>query len=1749
MLKAAAILRGKLIHARLARHQVEPVSLDSAQHAPVLSRSGQLVRSFHASPSAAGARHTTTVPDRVKHWREHISKKALKRYRRRREQKQEQAAAVRNNALALRQDSLTLPPAEVLAERSRSNRVILESLLAPPSVPVRPSEALRSVDPDALLRALDPSIPGSGGLARTPENITYAIRVLGAHGRFNDALALFTSMPEPPKAPAYAALLGACATQRNSAAAWEVWSSMIEAGVRPSQVALGCLMQACIRSHRVEDAFRAMKVGTEAGVVPSTVLFTHLIVGCVHSGQYERAFEVWHHMRTNHPEAAPDAVAYTALINACGKKDEVEKALGLLTEMRQLGVEPTHVTYNALIHAVGRSFRHADRAHGLFHEMVVAGHAHDVRSYEGVLLACSHSCDVTRARGYMHQMLGEGLKPTRVTLNILLAVYARGIGDLGRAKPDARDALLPRADGKELLAWEKPQEAAALQAKLKPTLGDYGRLVDGQDVDVLVENLLADYFNGEPVGRPAQADDDAIAEKSLEEDLDRYLPDVSETNQDMASPGFKEDAKALIAAGVLDQELLDELAAENEEYPALTPEEADRKGRSAARLDRKWRARSEAEALALAEEEVALEAQQAMQAQKGAQLAKRLGVSLDPSNPTSFPSSALLDKYEAGGYAAALEAGGGGGGAGAGALVTSSNAADDGDAVIASIQREALARLLSGRLLIDEVMDSTLQAAAAVTSGDGKQLAASSSKSSEGSELSASSLLKQAAATGQRVSFVEYLRRLEKEIDVAVFGRGAVAETPSAAGADGAVIDVSSPQPYPSADGLAVSGGDGNAPALASMPPGSALSVIPSLIDAVEADSDAAPENAVAVRDSVIGGKKLSQLLDIGDIPVPSTSDTEGDHDPVKLYNFYLSRVTERVEAALGDEYRAAVQGTIGASALAAEEAAEEEAHHTVDVAGPVIDAKFSTGGTRPALQEGTDWSDPNLSDNAPEYQRLALVDLAGSSRSGETASSATADTSVAAVPADDAAVDAAQNYETAAADDAVGVARGFGSMSVSRRQRKKALAQRAAASASAAKAVSPTASAVSTETRATASATTIAATRAEDVEVAGSSETALPSSAPSAATTSSSPAVVLEPVAPLDVLEPPAPGLVRRRRSGIPAVRDVTAMPRPASLAPVIEPPSEAGIAAAGTGSSVPDMHRFSAASALVAAFTPPQPKQPIISVAAQAMAAESSSAAATSPAASTAHAASQPAALSVAESTIETPSAKSETAAAASAPSPSAGAAADVEQAAASAWLAGVDQQLAAIDDEESLRRSIDAALLAAGAKKNAAGQFVFDGGLHSVPMPSTPEAKAALKRAAKVWDSRPAVSAAAVKARMQRGFAARVMARMLELERAKAGAVEAALVAATESVGKRRKRRVKGLQPGFVDTLLAVHKLKEAASAAADSSSGAAASESEAPLDRDSAVEEGQATASAATSATSSPPSDVTSPSSTSSASSAASAVASINPNAHRMLPTTPSVAAAEAAAQQGRQQAALAKLEKMTSVSKAKEGRLAALTSLSDKLVSGLHWLPAHDLPSERGTRKRVLLEEMRRIYYNEMPRMRMRPDAYTLNTVLTAYCAGGEDRAAYDFLQSEFPKHGVAPSVVSYRSLIRLHVLQRRTDRAEAVLATMRSTGVRPDRDCYGLLVHARAREWRIKDAIATVVEAREAGCPISEHWASLLRQRCKELNIRHPDVPAHPIAWQFAPRVLQARRAKGRDLNKQVALGLRHTLPGVGMKA
>lgn len=130
------------------------------------------------------------------------------------------------------------------------------------------------------------------------------------------------------------------------------------------------------------------------GINPDGFSFASAISCCGASGKWEQAVSLLDIMRKGGPRTQPNKVAYTAAISkflpghlifyfvvsahsnlsvddmtaACGNQGEHEQAMRLFRAMKEEGLSPDIVTYNAVFNSLKRS-RQADTAYELWEEM------------------------------------------------------------------------------------------------------------------------------------------------------------------------------------------------------------------------------------------------------------------------------------------------------------------------------------------------------------------------------------------------------------------------------------------------------------------------------------------------------------------------------------------------------------------------------------------------------------------------------------------------------------------------------------------------------------------------------------------------------------------------------------------------------------------------------------------------------------------------------------------------------------------------------------------------------------------------------------------------------------------------------------------------------------------------------------------------------------------------------------------------------------------------------------------------------------------------------------------------------------------------------------------------------------------------------------------------------------------------------------------------------------------------------------
>lgn len=143
---------------------------------------------------------------------------------------------------------------------------------------------------------------------------------------------------------------------------------------------------------------------------------------------------------------APTIISYNALMSACERAGEPERALEVMNAMkRKAGApRPNSVTYNTLLSACAKAERY-NEALAVYEEMQAAGLREDVFTLTALITACERVGDWEQARRFFHEFRARGVQPNTVAYNQLIA--ALGAGGRWRAALVAFQDMRAPADG------------------------------------------------------------------------------------------------------------------------------------------------------------------------------------------------------------------------------------------------------------------------------------------------------------------------------------------------------------------------------------------------------------------------------------------------------------------------------------------------------------------------------------------------------------------------------------------------------------------------------------------------------------------------------------------------------------------------------------------------------------------------------------------------------------------------------------------------------------------------------------------------------------------------------------------------------------------------------------------------------------------------------------------------------------------------------------------------------------------------------------------------------------------------------------------------------------------------------------------------------------------------------------------------------------------------------------------------------
>eukprot|EP00340_Litonotus_pictus_P000351 CAMPEP_0170528784 /NCGR_PEP_ID=MMETSP0209-20121228/14241_1 /TAXON_ID=665100 ORGANISM="Litonotus pictus, Strain P1" /NCGR_SAMPLE_ID=MMETSP0209 /ASSEMBLY_ACC=CAM_ASM_000301 /LENGTH=716 /DNA_ID=CAMNT_0010820183 /DNA_START=44 /DNA_END=2194 /DNA_ORIENTATION=+ len=188
--------------------------------------------------------------------------------------------------------------------------------------------------------------------------------------------------------------------------------------IKPNDVTINTSMDILIKAGETKRAWEMFEnMQTEYGVKPDKYSYSTIIKALKYDPdqeKLEKAFGIIEFLKTQTDSHTNDEIIFNCLIDVCVRLNQMDKAEKLLSEMKDLKVEPTKVTYAIMIKGYGQIYK-LEKAFQLFEEMKLLNLPPNEVVYGCLLNACVRCSNIDKVTDIYKEM-----KQLKLNMNIIL---------------------------------------------------------------------------------------------------------------------------------------------------------------------------------------------------------------------------------------------------------------------------------------------------------------------------------------------------------------------------------------------------------------------------------------------------------------------------------------------------------------------------------------------------------------------------------------------------------------------------------------------------------------------------------------------------------------------------------------------------------------------------------------------------------------------------------------------------------------------------------------------------------------------------------------------------------------------------------------------------------------------------------------------------------------------------------------------------------------------------------------------------------------------------------------------------------------------------------------------------------------------------------------------------------------------------------------------------------------------------------
>ncbi|MQL84113.1 hypothetical protein Taro_016606 [Colocasia esculenta] len=160
------------------------------------------------------------------------------------------------------------------------------------------------------------------------------------------------------------------------------------------------------------------------GLRPTLDVYTSLVGAYGHNGLWDEAFNTLDEMKSI-LNCKPDVCTYTILIDCCCKMHRFDLIGGALTEMRNLGIKCSTVTFNTIIDGYGKVTMLEKMEASLSDMLECDGCLPDTCTLNSIIWAYGNCGQIDKMEKWYDEFQHMGIEPDIKTFNILIKSYGK----------------------------------------------------------------------------------------------------------------------------------------------------------------------------------------------------------------------------------------------------------------------------------------------------------------------------------------------------------------------------------------------------------------------------------------------------------------------------------------------------------------------------------------------------------------------------------------------------------------------------------------------------------------------------------------------------------------------------------------------------------------------------------------------------------------------------------------------------------------------------------------------------------------------------------------------------------------------------------------------------------------------------------------------------------------------------------------------------------------------------------------------------------------------------------------------------------------------------------------------------------------------------------------------------------------------------------------------------------------------------